>query len=934
MNNLIPKFIVVALVLLTGVMNLKAEKYTIGFSQCNTSDLWRQNQLRMMEIELSFHPDMQMIVKDARDNSGTQIEQIEDLIKEGIDLLIVSPVESAPITPIVEKVYKSGIPVIVLDRKIESDFYTAFIGGDNYSIGIEAGNYAAKLLNGSGNIVEIRGLDGSSPAKERKQGFMDAISRYPDIRVVESVAGNWNSTDGRNAFQQILDKGVDFELVYAHNDVMAKEAYAALARTGKGKKFILGVDGLPGKDGGVQMVISGIIDATFLYQNGGSLAIQTANKILTGQPFSLQSIIPTITIDASNAQMIKSQNDQIEILQNKIERQKLILAIEQSRNRTQKILLYSLIIVSILATALTVLIFVSLRNKKRSHAALEQKNREIEDQNAEIKKQHKKLLAVSKQLEEATQAKLTFFTNISHEFRTPLTLLKGPLENMLEDGNLTEEQHKTFRNMYKNASRLLLMVNQLMDFREMENKKLGLEAGEYDIVHFVSEVKDSFATYAESRNIALKLSTSVKSLPVWFDYDKIDKVLFNLLSNAFKFTPEGGSIEIRISKNPVPDPGLFTEEVRIDVSDTGVGIPAKNLKKIFERFYHSENSKGTGIGLQFSKELIDLHRGRITVKSEEGQGATFSFFLPLGNLHLLEKEMTAPDKKMAEKREQVVLFDDEQQPEEKAQDEPEKVEKPLILVVDDIPEVRTYIIQSLGKNYQTIESHDGADALKKVAEFQPDLVLSDVMMPQMDGFELTREIKSGSNTEHIPVILLTAKAEPENKLEGLETGADAFIEKPFKRKYLRATVNNLLESRIKLRSHYRDALDYEDPDQKMSRVERKFLEEIRNMVLQNIGKEEMSVDEISTRMGVSRVHLYRKVKKLTNMSVSEYVTSVKLKKSLELLRNSGKTISEIAYEMGFSSPSYYTRCFKDQFKMSPSNYIQQNRRVKTPEPAA
>ncbi len=929
MDNLLLKLAILTLLFTMGIQDVKSKEYNIGFSQCTTFDLWRKSQIRLMELEMAFYPDIKMTVKDANGNSEMQIQQIQEFLDDKIDLLIVSPNESAPLVPIIEKVYNSGIPIIVLDRKIDSEMYTTFISGDNYSIGVNAGNYAAKLLNERGNIIEICGLEGSSPARERHEGFLNALSKYPKIEIVRSVNADWTHEKSKEAIQQVLKDSVDFDLVFAHNDVMAKEVYSALSRSGKGKKYILGVDGLPGIDGGIQMVINGILDATFLYQTGGALAVETANKILTNQPVPRQSIFSTITIEPSNAGMLKTQTDQIEILQNKIERQELILAIEKTRTRIQELILFFLIAVLVLSAALAIIIFEGFRNKKQSNIKLERKNLKIEKQNAEIRQQRDKLVVISKQLEEVTQSKLDFFTNISHEFRTPLTLIKGPIENMIETGSFTPEQNKTLRIIHKNTSRLIQMVNQLMDFREMGSKNLYLETNEYNIVKFIYEIKDSFLTYAESRNIRVEIQSKEKEVMVWFDFEKLDKVLYNLLSNAFKFTSNGGFISINITKEKVLSPGLFSEEVRIDISDSGIGIPPKNLNKIFDRFYHTGFSIGTGIGLNFSKELVELHRGRITVKSEEGIGSTFTVFLPLDNKHLLEKEIDRGKTEQVRKREPVILFDDEQDLETEITPVAEINEKPMILVVDDNADVRTYVTQSLGKNFQVIEAINGKNALKEVLEFNPDIIICDIMMPQMDGFELTKKLKSDINTSHIPIILLTAKASPENKLKGIELGADFFIEKPFNRKLLVASICNLLESRANLRKHYRDKLEFEGKEQEMSRIDLTFLDKIKNIVLQNIGKEELCVDEIGLQMGISRVHLYRKIKKLTDMSVSEFVASVKLKKSLELLRNSGKTISEIAYKTGFSSPSYYTRCFKDQFKMSPSEYIQNHR--KNPE---
>ncbi|MDP3433840.1 MAG: substrate-binding domain-containing protein, partial [Bacteroidota bacterium] len=443
----------------TPVFSIK--KIRIGFSQCTTADKWRQSQIRLMEIELAFFPDMELSVKDANDNSETQIRQIEDFLKEGIDLLIVSPNESEPIRPIVERVFKSGIPVIVIDRRVNTQFYTAYIGGNNYRIGQEAGAYAARLLNGKGKILELSGLKGSSPAIERHNGLVDFLKNYPDIQIVKSVSGEWNWDEAREVMQQIAGSTLEFDLVFAHNDVMAREAFNVLQERGtRNGKFILGVDGLAGDDAGIQYVIDKKLNATFLYPTGGESAIQIANKIFTRQAFEKENILPTLVIDSTNAQILKVQTSQVELLHQKIEKQKSILDIQISKNQTQRLILIFLISLLVLIAALVILTFKAFRNKKIANEKLEAKNHKIKKQNIAILEQRDKLVEVSQQLEEATQAKLRFFTNISHEFRTPLTLIKGPLENLMQSEQFTAEQQNKFKLMHRNTIRLLRLVNQ------------------------------------------------------------------------------------------------------------------------------------------------------------------------------------------------------------------------------------------------------------------------------------------------------------------------------------------------------------------------------------------------------------------------------------------------------------------------------------------
>lgn len=921
---------VLILIFQNNVISGAERKYKIGFSQCTTNDLWRQTQLRLMEIELSFYPDMEMVIKDANDNTNTQIRQIEDLVISGIDLLIVSPNEAEPLTPVIERIYNSGIPVIVIDRKVQTDHYSAFIGGDNYIIGVEAGNYIAKILEGQGKILEIKGLEGSSPSQERHEGMMSVLQNYPGIELVKSVSGNWKGESANYLITQALNDRLDFDLVFAHNDVMAKEVRKVTQQfRDKRDVLILGVDGLPGNDGGIQMVLDNVLDATFMYQTGGGLAIQTANDILNKRRVSKQNIIPTITIDKKNAPMLKTQTDQIELLHNKLDRQKLLLTIEANRNRTQSIVLFFLIAVLTLTTALILMIFFNLKSKKRVNKVLIEKNNEIEEQNKLLKTQHEQLKKIDQELQEATQAKLTFFTNISHEFKTPLTLIKGPLENLLEDNLSAGDVKKMYQIMYRNTLRLLQMINQLMDFRLVESKKMKIRASENNLKEFIADVCESFKTMAEKRQVSLNYQYNTEYENIWFDYEKVEKVMFNLLSNSFKFTPKQGQINIIVSNHLVQNPGLFTEEVCIEVRDSGEGIPEAEISKIFDRFYHTGESKiikGTGIGLNFSKELIELHRGRMTVKSKLGEGTSFLFCLPVGNLHLVEEEMVKErtGEKIAPAEMEIIP-----EPEiavNQNSSEPNKEKMPSILVVEDMPDVLEFIRVGLNGDYNIYTASNGKEGIERAMDMEPDLIVSDVMMPEMDGFEMTRKLKSDTKTSHIPIVLLTAKTTVKDKIEGIDGGADFFIEKPFNSSLLKSSINNLLLSRRKLREHYRNTLDFGHQDNEMNQLDKQFLEKLRRIILDNLENEELNVDEIASMLGISRVHLYRKVKKLTDMSVSEFVISVKLKKSLEYLRKSGKTITEIAYESGFSSQSYYTRCFKEQFKISPSDYIKQHRR--------
>jgi len=925
-NNLKPKYIILFIFVILFTSGFSNPKFKVGFSQCTTADKWRQTQIRLMQIELAFYPDLELEIKDAGASNETQISQIEQFIAEGINLLIVSPNESEPLTPIIGKVFKAGIPVILIDRLINSESYTAYIGGNNYQIGEEAGKYAVRLLKGKGEILEITGLDGSSPAIDRQKGFREIIEKFPEIKIVKSVSGNWTDKKAREVMQKIVKSGIQFDLVFAHNDVMAKEAHAIVKESYLNKKcFFLGVDGLPGVNGGIQFILNKDLDATFLYPTGSEMAIKIASEILNRQTFDRQNLLPTIVIDSTNAKILKLQTDQVESLQQKIEAQKSVLDIQISRYQIQRLILVFVIILLLLIVILVFVIFGAFKNKITANKRLEAKNQEIEKQNIEIINQRDKLVEVSQQLEEASQAKLRFFTNVSHEFRTPLTLIKGPLENLMQATEFSSDYQNQFRLMHRNTIRLLRLVNQLMDFRKLDNKKMGLAATENDLLAFVKEIEGSFSSLASSRNIELKTICSESVIMVWFDMDKLDKVFFNILSNAFKFTSDGGQIIIILSIVKPAVIGIHSEEVQIEIKDTGSGIAARHLDKIFDRFYQAGKSHayiGTGLGLNLSKEFIEMHRGHISVKSKEGSGTSFFINLPLGKDHLLEDEILIEENKPEISLHNQILTIELANAENQADTEKEPKNRPVILIVEDIADVREFIRMSLGNQYLILEAKNGKEGLAMVLDEEPDLIISDVMMPEMDGLELTRQLKSDLKTCHIPIILLTAKAALEHKLEGLEEGADSYIPKPFNSRHLQVRVKKLLESRLKIREHYRGMPDSQEDEPWINRLDKKFLAKLTQIIEQNIDKEDLSVDELGQKIGISRVHLYRKIKKLTDLSVSEFVTLVKLKKSLELLRNSGKTIAEIAYEVGFSSPSYYTRCFREQFKMSPTEYMQ------------
>ncbi|MGD9931576.1 MAG: substrate-binding domain-containing protein [Mangrovibacterium sp.] len=913
MTKEINKILTVFLLIFSFQNGFSKEKYLIGFSQCAQHADWRQNMEAEMEREIMFHDDLSLVIKQAYDDANLQVQQINELMAMGIDLLIVSPYQISPVQPVIEEVYKKGIPVVFVDRKIDSDLYSAYVGGNNYEIGEVAANYIANRLANRGKIVEIMGGLNSSPAIERTLGFNQTLENYPEIHNIDKINTNESLEVISEKLPEIIKKDSTIKAIFAFNDDFAKIASTVISKSSLGKDIlIVGVDGLPNEGGGIEMVEEGLLSATLIYPTGGKEAIEIASKILHGEPYEKENLLATTLVDPTNVDIIRKQFDKINSLQSDISKSQNMLLNLGERYKVQQFLLYLITGTFLLVILLMFLLFRSFNKLKDANHNLEKQKEELKD--------------LSDKLEKVTQEKLRFFTNISHEFRTPLTLIVGPLEDLLKTSELPEDIQKRVRLMHKNSLRLLQMINQLMDFRKIENAKMRLQAGNYDLVEFLSEIHESFLPLAENKQINLIFDTDLQELIAWFDWDKLDKVVFNLLSNAFKFTPEKGTIQIKLRKEKPIVKSLWEEELVIKITDNGKGISPKHINHIFDRFYQvekSDNLKGTGLGLALSKEFVELHHGRINVESVEGEKTTFTVRLPLGDAHLNRDEKISEEVQRPLMHEQLVynkIYLNPEITDRETGKESGSSERPVVLLVEDDKEVRSYIKECLQEAYEILEAPNGKVALKMIEEEEPDLIVSDIMMPEMDGLELTHKIKNDLKTCHIPVILLTAKSSLEQRLEGLEEGADSYIPKPFSKDHLQIRIRKLLELRVKIHERYKSQHFIEEEPTDISRLDKKFLNKVSKIVEDNLQKDEFTVEELSDLVGLSRVQIYRKIKKLTGMSVSEYVRMVKLKASLELIKTSGKTMSEIAYEVGFSSPSYFAQCFKKQFGISPSDY--------------
>lgn len=888
------------------------KQFVIGFAQCTGGDAWRKAMHNDMKRELSFYPNQQLIIKDAKNSTAKQQEHIRAFIDQEVDLLIVSPNEAAPITPLVEEAFENGIPVIIVDRRTSSSLYTAFVGANNYEIGKLTGNYVAELLEGKGKIIEVWGLKGSSPAIDRHNGFMHALRSYEDIEVVEEVLGEWEKEIAKQRFAESYDEIKKADLLFAHNDVMALGAYEFLQSIHKEDELLfVGVDGLSGPNGGIQFVTDGILDATFLYPTGGEEIIKLANKILHNEPYEKENILSSTVIDGRNVHIMKQQTDKILSQQKSIERQQARIQEQLSIYQSQRTLLYILLGGLTVIIVLGALALLALQEKKKMNKVLRAKNQEVMQQRNEIAK-------MAEKADKATEAKFKFFTNISHEFRTPLTLILGPVEDMLR-GDLSQELKKDMQLVKRNTLRLLNLVNQLMDFRKIENQKMRLQAAENDIVSFVKSIASSFRRDAEKRNITFQVKSSLKELKVYFDVDKLDKILFNLLSNAFKFTRDGGKIDVEIE---IPEQ---YDQVIITIEDNGRGMSAEHVKHAFDRFYTGEayGNLSTGLGLALSKEFIDLHKGEISVQSEKHKGTKFIVSLPLGKEHLEKDEMaeTITEEIYTVLNNLLPQENDSHTDTTAAMVQEATQKEHTVLLVEDNEELRGFLKDRLQKEFNIVEAPDGILGLNMAYESVPDLIISDVMMPGKNGVKLVSELKNDARTSHIPVILLTAKDSIEHKIEGVKLGADLYVTKPFNFQYLLEQVKALIRNRAQLRDHYTSEIVV---DAKLAtppkQLDRKFINEFMAVVERNLTNPSLSANDIASSLGMSRVQVYRKVKALLGYSVNDYVVGVRLKKAKHYLLHSDLNISEIAYEVGFSSSTYFSTTFKNHFKMTPSDF--------------
>ncbi|MBF0575015.1 substrate-binding domain-containing protein [Dysgonomonas sp. GY617] len=894
----------------------KKSQYVVGVSQCS-DDLWRETVNGEILREASFFQNMQVQIKTVKDDTQQQIKDIESFIDAGVDLLVVSPNESTAITPIIQKAYRSGIPVILLDRKIDTDDYTAYVGADNYQLAYELGLYVSDVLKEKGNVVVMRGWKGSTADAERYKGFMDAIGKYPSIKIIAEKRGDFLKNVAEQQMEEVFKNHESIDLVFAMNDPMALGVHnAAMKYSGK-SPFIVGIDALSGEGGGIESIQKGLIDASFIYPTGGDKVIDIANRILNKESFDKENILYTAVVDKSNVRVLQLQTNQIFEHQFKFDKMNRLLDKSLLQYSNQRTLFYISLIALCLITLLLFLAYKAYKAKSRANTQLEKQNEEIKRQAEILTEQKEQLISLSKQLEEATHAKLVFFTNISHEFKTPLSLILGPVEALLATDKLTTDQRELLTLVKRNSNRLLHLISEIIEFRSYENGKMKTNFSHNDLSIFLNDLTPLFYDSIKRKQIQLLVEADDSDFLMWFDKEKVEKIYFNLLSNALKHSNAGGRIVITLRKEIISD----VEYAKLSVFNSGSFIAQEELHNIFDRFYKLDSRDGsTGIGLALTSTLVDIHRGKIYVESKDGEGTTFYVLLPFSQEHdYSDNNQISYEKGYTEARLELdsMVVDEEVLPENNS-----KEDKPLVLIIEDNADMRSFMYHILNQEYTVIEAEDGAEGLKKAKKYIPDLIISDVMMPEKDGFEVCHYLKENISTSHIPVILLTACSLDEQKVIGFESGADAYIPKPFNANLLNIRVRKLIENRQKMKEAFGNSLINDSKKTSLAESEQNFIDSFRDYVESHISDSELNLDDVAKSIGLSKSQLYRKIKSLTNYSPNELIRIIRLKYAKHLLNSKDKTISEVAYEAGFSSPSYFTKCFKEFYNESPTSYIE------------
>lgn len=884
------------------------KRFVVGVSQCS-EDTWRDKLNEELRIAATYY-DVDLQIKSANDDVRLQTEQIDRFVEQGVDLLVVAPGQ-VTISPAIDKAYEKGIPVIIFDRRTRSNKYTAYIGADNHDIGASMAEFMANANTEGTEVVELCGLSSSSPAIERDAGFDSVVACRPNISIVKKVYADWTEQGAYRVMDSLLSTPYPaFNCLFAHNDRMAMGARRAVVKHGIDPKTIklCGIDAMPQHGGGMQLVAEGKLFASSIYPTRGDEVMRLAMKILTHKPYNRENRLSSALVTEANARVLLMQNDETTRQQGHLSELRDRVDKTVSDFKTQRI--YLLIMLS--ALLLLALAYVYVVNANRAKARM---NRQLADS---VEQQRQ----MTKHIEELTHTQLQFFTNISHELRTPLTLIAGPTEQLLEDKTVQGTHRRMLQMVERNTKILIQLVSEILDFRKVQNNKAVLKLNRFNLGETLRLWADDFGAVTSRKGIKVQVDAPADAAQATIiaDRDKLARVFFNLMSNAVKYTPKDGTITITLRHNE----GEFFFTMNNDSVKT---ISKDDLPHIFERFYQSKGSiGGTGIGLALVKANVDLHHGSISATSTQEEGTTFSITLPDTQEGYDPDADKDNNKDNSTKAEQGYVDDSYAPANVEAAEKAERItnaedfdaDRPLVLIIDDNNGMRAYLRSILQDHYNVSEAVNGQQGLERARREVPKLVVCDVMMPVMDGLEFTRRLKADTATSHIPVILLTARSLSEQREEGYGTGADSYLTKPFTGSLLLARIDNLIHSRTLLRSLFSGNSKEEEKEEEMlGAQDQTFVTRLREVIRDNMGDSDFSVERIGEEIGLSRVQLYRKVKALTGQTPVELLRKARLERSRRLIEKTEKSVSEIAYEVGFTSPSYFNKCFKDEFGISP-----------------
>lgn len=879
------------------------KRYVIGVSQCS-EDVWREKLNQELRVAALYYNNMDLDIASANDDVRLQTDQINRFVDKGVDLLIVAPGQVS-ISPAIDRAYEKGIPVIIFDRRTRSNKYTAYIGADNREIGASMGEYLAGALPKGGRVVELCGLSSSSPAIERAEGFDSVVAVRPSIDIVAKLHADWTEQGGFRAMDSLLrSPHPDFDCLFAHNDRMAMGARRAAQEHGLDLQRIrfCGIDAMSQKGAGLELVKDGTLFASYIYPTRGDEVMRLAMNILEGKSYQRENRLSSALVTRDNARVLLMQNDEtmrqqdhLATLRSRIDK----AADDFNTQRGYLLVLLFFVVLLVVACGLAV----------RAYVAKARINRQL---NASMDQQRQ----MTEEMERMTQTQLQFFTNVSHELRTPLTLIAGPTDQLLEDDTV-QGAHRMMLEMVRRNTRILIqLVGEILDFRKVQNNKAHLHLNRFALQRELATWANDFRAVAARRKITIDVDASEvrQDAVIIADRDKLEHIYFNLMSNALKYTPEGGRITTALSYDG--------KQYVLSVSDTGKGIEEEALPHLFDRFFQARGAVGgTGIGLSLVKAYVDLHHGDIRVESNEGEGTRFFISLPAAQSGY-DPAKDREARPVAERE----LVDDSYVPEDiNAKEAADRItnaedfdaDRPLVLIIDDNNGMRAYLRSILKDRYNVSEAADGRQGLEKARREVPKLIVCDVMMPVMDGLEFTRQLKEDIATSHIPVVLLTARSLPEQREKGYETGADSYLTKPFSGQVLLSRIDNLLRSRTLLRSLFSGDKAEAAEEERLCSQDKTFVTRLREIIQQHLADSDFSVERLGEEIGLSRVQLYRKVKVLTGKTPVELLRKARLMKARTMVTTTDRSIAEIAYATGFTSPSYFNKCFKDEFGVSP-----------------